>query len=75
MSYQDPSFFELLCDRKLAIKILFGLALTFFVLNLPLVFVFEWGSANNVITVLNLFGSGGFVVGCYYVIRKCRTLS
>jgi len=74
MSYEDPSFFELLCDRSLAIRILFGVSLTFFVLSFPLVFFYEWGSANSVVTVLNVVGSAFFMTISYYAVRKCREL-
>jgi len=75
MSTQDETFFDHLCDRTLAIQILFAIALTFFVINVPLLlFVYEWGSANNVVTVFNVVGSGAFMAVSYYAIRKCREL-
>jgi hypothetical protein len=74
MSYEDPTFFELLCERSLAIRILFGVSLMFFVLSFPLLFFYEWGSANSVVTVFNVVGSAAFMSVTYYTIRKCREL-
>jgi len=74
MSYQDQTFFEVLCDRVLAIRILFGISLMFFVLSFPLLFFYEWGSANSVVTVLNAVGSAAFTAVSYYAVRKCREL-
>lgn len=72
MSYDDPTLLDALCDRVRAVGILFGIATMFLVLNVPLLFVYEWGSANSVVTVLNVVGSCVFVVGSYAAIRTCR---
>lgn len=74
MSYQDQTFFEVLCDRVLAIRILFGVSLTFLVLSFPLLFFYEWGSANSVVTVLNVVGAAFFTGVTYYAIQRCREL-
>jgi len=75
MSHQNPTFFEALCDRVLAIRILFGVSFMFFILSLALVFFYEWGSAESVVTVLNLVGSAVFASASYYAVRKCREVN
>jgi len=63
---------DLLCDRYKGLQILLGIALTFFVITFPMLFIYEWGSANSVVTVMNVFGSTAFAVGTYLVMRKCN---
>jgi hypothetical protein len=71
----DASFFAEVCRREYWIRVIFALSTLFFVLHVPYVFVVDPDTALYVVAVMNLIGTGTFMLLSGVTIRKCQSVS
>lgn len=74
MAATDTTFLAEICRREHWIRIIFGISALFFVLHIPYLVVVDPGTALYVVAVMNIVGTGAFMVASGVVIRKCQSV-
>ncbi|MFB6150652.1 MAG: hypothetical protein ABEJ40_02490 [Haloarculaceae archaeon] len=68
----DPSFMQVLCRRRRGIQLVFALSALIFVLHVPYPFVADPNTGTYVVALLNLVGTGFFMLVSGLTLKKCR---